>query len=37
MGKKKKEIIQLDRESVIPILKPRLIQGLTQLIGNALI
>ncbi|XP_048502324.1 uncharacterized protein LOC104897658 isoform X5 [Beta vulgaris subsp. vulgaris] len=36
MGKKKKEIIQLDRESVIPILKPRLIQGLTQLIENKL-
>ncbi|XP_056687235.1 uncharacterized protein [Spinacia oleracea] len=31
MGKKKKEFIRLDRESVIPISKPRLIHGLTQL------
>lgn len=37
MGKKKKEVIQLDRESVIPILKPKLTQELTKLIGNFLL
>ncbi|XP_056687593.1 uncharacterized protein [Spinacia oleracea] len=36
MGKKKKEIIQLDRESVIPIVKNKLIHGLTQLIESKL-
>ncbi|XP_074309209.1 uncharacterized protein LOC141643799 isoform X2 [Silene latifolia] len=35
MGKKKKEIIQLDRESVIPIIKPKLIHGLANLIDNS--
>ncbi|XP_057542484.1 uncharacterized protein LOC130820942 isoform X1 [Amaranthus tricolor] len=34
MGKKKKEVIQLDRESVIPILKPKLTQELTKLIES---
>ncbi|KAH9618800.1 hypothetical protein KSS87_018761 [Heliosperma pusillum] len=35
MGKEKKDIIQLDRESVIPIIKPKLILGLAKLIDNS--
>lgn len=31
--KEKKEVIRLERESVIPILKPRLIMTLANLIG----
>jgi len=36
MGKKekKKDVIRLERESVIPILKPKLIMTLANLIGN---
>lgn len=33
MGKKK-EIIRLERESVIPILKPKLVKTLAYLIGS---
>uniref|UniRef100_A0A2P2L840 Uncharacterized protein n=1 Tax=Rhizophora mucronata TaxID=61149 RepID=A0A2P2L840_RHIMU len=33
MDKKKKEIIRLERESVIPILKPKLVMTLANLIG----
>jgi hypothetical protein len=33
MERKKKEMIRLERESVIPILKPKLIMTLANLIG----
>ena len=32
--KKKKEVIRLERESVIPILKPKLVMTLANLIGK---
>jgi hypothetical protein len=35
MSGQKKEIIQLERESVIPILKPKLVMTLANLIGKA--
>jgi hypothetical protein len=35
MSGQEKEIIRLERESVIPILKPKLIMTLANLIGNA--
>lgn len=34
MAEKKKEVIRLERESVIPILKPKLIMTLANLIGT---
>jgi hypothetical protein len=33
--KEKKEVVRLERESVIPIMKPKLIMKLAYLIGNA--
>lgn len=36
MDKKNKDVIQLERESVIPILKPKLIMNLANLIGTYL-
>lgn len=33
----KNDVIRLERESVIPILKPRLIMTLANLIGNAFV
>jgi hypothetical protein len=32
-GKEKKEVVRLERESVIPIMKPKLIMKLAYLIG----
>lgn len=37
MTKKKKEVIRLERESVIPILKPRLISALSSRLGTFLL
>lgn len=34
--KKKKDIMRLEKESVIPILKPKLVSTLSDLIGNLL-
>ena len=34
MKKKNKEVIRLERESVIPVLKPKIIMTLANLIGN---
>lgn len=34
---RKKEVIRLERESVIPVLKPRLIMALADLIGNPIL
>lgn len=33
-NKKHKEVIRLERESVIPVLKPKLVMSLANLIGN---
>ena len=36
MSRQKKDVIRLERESVIPILKPRLVMSLANLIGTHL-
>lgn len=36
-GRHKKEVIRLERESVIPIMKPRIIMTLANLIGTAFV
>lgn len=36
MGKEKKDVVRLERESVIPVMKPKLIMKLAYLIGISL-